>query len=408
MMHLILLAVFLPVYAHEKSAAELHVMEYLDPASVQAPKSWVFPPSYTGRRSVCWLPGATTNMSFVAWVGGDTYAPGEPFGFSRSPDANGYYAVELTRDSFITPRINLVSATSDRGETREEYFVTISNRYVASIYNPVEREQEAARYRWIATNRWENAETSAAAGALTRVRVVRWLVDGTPAYEFENGVRVVLDKKFNLAQHPILTEADLLESGVFDLDWSYLKDDIVDARDVKELRLPVNNVAYLAIIGDGPVMWRSIGDSATVLKGVNQVIERKFDAAQAFAAIYSPRSPQSVAYGALPKFSWTIPTTNQVVNNLSYSMPACSYPAFQLQILPASGATNAVAAVYDSGIQPVPPHDTEGRFIWTAPVRVGTELAASTNYRWRVAIMNAKFPTPLWCEPATFSTSPAP
>ena len=71
-----------------------------------------------------------------------------------------------------------------------------------------------------------------------------------------------------------------------------------------------------------------------------------------------------------------------------------SYTAFELEIADAdTGAT-----VYDSGMRLVPVMKG-GMYSWKA------FLAKSGNWKWRVAMCNAKFKTPLWSDYANFSTA---
>ena len=62
--------IYLPVYSYEQSSSPLHVQEFstaeLTDNAVADLKQWTFPPEYTGKRSVCYLPGASTNMTFIA------------------------------------------------------------------------------------------------------------------------------------------------------------------------------------------------------------------------------------------------------------------------------------------------------------------------------------------------------
>ena len=335
--------------------------------------------------------------SFMVWAdldGNGDFNVGEPFGYAYGVDVGWRrrsIEVELFDRSPVTPRVNLLEAASDRGETIDEYYLTISNRYVAVLESDQARRMAMEQMSWINVNRYEEAETSAENGELTRVRVVRWLVDGTPVYNIGSPAEVVFDKMMNLAEHPTLTEADLLADGAFDIDWDSLAATL-RSDEVRLYGLDASSVAYLVVIGDGPVMWNGATDSGTVLKVANQVIERRFDVDQARAAVYSPGLAQSIVYDGRPTFSWTIPGSSDET----------AYTAFQIQILPESGNS----PVWDSGVQAMPPRDANGRYVWKAPAYVGDELEASVNYRWRVTGLNAKFRTPLWSEPGVFRMEP--
>ena len=347
--------------------------------------------------------------SVMVWADLDDdgeFTVGEPFGFACDVDIGWRrrsIEVEIFDRSPVTPRVNLLASTmnaavsyltttpSDRGETIDDYYETISNRYVAVLDSPQARRMAMEQMEWINVNKYAPAETSVGDGELTRVRVVRWLVDGTPVYKIGIPAEVVFDKMVNLAEHPTLTEADLLADGAFDIDWNWLAAEL-QSDEVRLSDIESASVAYLVVIGDGPVMWRGSTDSETVLQVANQVIERRFDVSQARAAVYSPGSAQSVVYDGRPTFSWTIPGSSEEL----------SYTAFQIQILPESG--NGV--VWDSGVQPMPSRDANGRYVWKAPAYVGNELESSVNYRWRVTGLNAKFRTPLWSEVGVFRMEP--
>ena len=354
------------------------------------------------------------NNAMIVWADLNdnmSYDVGEPFGFVRDVDIGWRrraVEVELLDESPVAPRVRLVSVssgnssssgsgsssessstTAGRGETLADYYVTISNRCVMSIATQAGREQAIRRMRWIYTNRVEIADATdlPTDGSLTRVRVVRWLVDGNPVYKLGCPAKVVLDKMFNLAEHPTITEADLLVDGEFDLDWDSLATDISDA----DVDLEASSVAYLVVIGDGPDHWRSEGDSETVVKIVDQVIERTFYDSRTKPLLHSPGEAQSIVYDSRPTFSWTIPGDE-----------VSGYTAFRIQILPETGTK----VVWDSGVQMLPPRDAEGRYVWTAPVYVGNELDASVNYRWRVTGLNAKFRNPLWSDDGIFRMEP--
>ena len=98
-----------------------------------------------------------------------------------------------------------------------------------------------------------------------------------------------------------------------------------------------------------------------------------------------------VCYGARPTFKWSMNGKN-------------TYTAFQLQI------RNGSTVVYDSDIQLAPRLDSEGRYVWTAPISVGDQmpngsiLSATGNYTWRVTMYNAKFRRARYSADAQFRT----
>ena len=341
--------------------------------------------------SGCIYEGKNSIMVWADVDGNGAYDVGEPFGFVRDVDIGWRRCsveVELLDSAAVTPRVNLVSVTSDRGMSLADYFLSISNRYVATLPTKAAREQAARMMSWTATNRYEVVQPSAGNGELTRVRVVRWTVNGNPVYRMGFDARVVSDKMFNLAEHPTLTEAELLDDGALDLDWNDLASDAAQS----SMRLSeVDSVAYLIVVGDGLDQWRSESDTETVVKVVDQVIERNYDGTQAQAEVYAPKSAQSIVYASRPTFMWTIPGSDET-----------GYTAFRIQILPEGGDT----VVWDSDVQMLPPRDAYGRYVWTAPAYVGHDLVASVNYRWRVTALNAKFKNPKWSDAGIFRMEP--
>jgi len=339
--------------------------------------------------------------NILVWAdldGNGNYDVGEPFGAVRGVDISWRrrsVEVELFDESPTMPRIDLVNATSDRGGTVKEICLDISNRVVSAVASQSAIAQTIARLSWMYTNRYESVKLSGDSSSPVRVRVVRWMVDDYPVYQIETSPRVVFDKFFNPAEHPTLTEADLLADGDLDIDWKYLNSEVVNGYSGIVEQLPINRVAYLVVIGDGPDHWTSKNDSTRVLNIVNRVIERKYDSVQAKAEVWSPGNEQSVVYAARPTFKWTIPGGSGETG----------YTAFRIRILNAEG-DSAGAVVWDSGAVALPPRDSYGRYVWAAPAYVGNELRASVNYKWQVSALNAKFPDPSWSEPGVFRMEP--
>ena len=334
--------------------------------------------------------------NIVVWAdldGNGSYDVGEPFGFVQGVDVSWRrraVEVELFDTSPTMPRINLVQAASDRGKTVVEYYTELSNRIVnaSAGLSPSAIEQDLSRLSWINEDAYESASLSADSLLSVRVRVVRWLVDGYPVYQVDVPPRVVFDKYFNLSEHQTLTEADILADGDFDLDWKYLKSEVVNGLGPMIVQLPVNSVAYLVVVGEGATSW----DSNGTLNIVNQVIERNYDTVQAVAEVWSPKNEGSVVYAARPTFTWTIPGSGV----------QASYTAFRIQIL----SEDESSVVWDSGAVALPPRDSSGRYVWTAPAYIGEKLQPSVNYRWRVSALNAKFPEPSWSDVGVFRMEP--
>ena len=106
----------------------------------------------------CIYEGLNSIMVLADLDGNKEYDGGEPFGFVSGVDVGWRrrsVEVELFDILAVTPRINLVASTSDRSESLSDYFLTISNRYVATIVNKADRERAAKQLLWTGTNRYD-------------------------------------------------------------------------------------------------------------------------------------------------------------------------------------------------------------------------------------------------------------
>ena len=344
------------------------------------------------------------NQVFVwADLNGDgAFTVGEPCGYTREVDIGWRtraLTVEVRDHSPIMPRITIAgsdtasssssSVTSstgsmDRGKTMSGYYAELKDRINDMDATDVAREYMLAQLEWYYTNRYEAASLDTSSTELTRVRVVRWLVDGEPVYRIGAEPQVVLDQKMLLSNRAFLAEGDILaDSSSFDLDWAWLKDRVVDYRGVQLAGCDVTNVAYLVVVGDGRVSWNSSADTNSCPKVLDRVIERRYSFERAAT---SPVNENAVVYAGRPTLKWAIVGED----DSDYT----GYTAFQLQILPPDGSGET--PVWTSGTQLLPPRDSYGNYVYEVPAYVGDELEGGLNYRWRVSVLNAKFPTPDW------------
>ena len=339
--------------------------------------------------------GANEIMVWADLNGDKAFTIGEPFGYVRDVDVSWRkraVEVEIFDHSPILPRINMLAAASsgasgvasDRGKSVTDYCDGLIRAVMETEMMEENRRKELEKLQWVYTNVWTGASLDKLALEQTRVRIVRWLVDGQPVYRFGVKPETVLDQKMLLSNRTFLTEADILATGALDLDWEKLKTDVVDDFDVMRGGLSVTNVAYLVVIGDGKAYWDTAEDTNSSPIILDRVIERRYGFEQTQAVVVSPKTEASVVLTARPTFKWSIPGED----DSAYT----GYTAFQLQVLPVGSDT----PVWDSGIRRLPPRDSLGRYVWTAPVYLGNELEKSVNYRWRVAVLNAKFPTADW------------
>ena len=242
--------VYLPVYSREASSASLHV------ATFDGAKSWTFPASYTGHRSVCWLPGASTNSAFVAWVGGDAYAAGDPFGFTAAAGGDNTQAIDLTRVSPISTRIKLWEAAASDRNAALGILEELPDFYVVSSLGDM-------------TNN-VNVKTLPSLDGV-RVRVLRLLLDGVKVANLNKPVRVLVDRTFDRRARDFIHEGDLVEDAELDVDWTYLMDDFA----VKPSYTKITNMTYAVVFGDGRL--RSPYNQNEPIRAHPIVITRRFE-----------------------------------------------------------------------------------------------------------------------------------
>ena len=225
------------------------------------------------------------------------------------------------------------------------------------------------------------------------LRVIRTAINGKE-YLDEKGEkpvkrRIVYSRDAEAFDRRYVYEGDLVTDTKFGLDWAGLRTDLesagLDPRDVTE-------VSYL-VVGDATsvnhVDEEDIIDTITVSYAAQQVKP-------------TATSPSATSMGIVettrPTFKWT---------------GTADATAFMFRINDASGKT-----VWSNDLQVLPPRDSTGNFVWTAPVFIGTNVCGdawaldnNTNYTWQVAMFNQKFSRPtdaLWSDPAAFRTALAP
>ena len=342
-------SVFLPVYS-PKSANPLHVSA-IDTNTMAVVKSWTFPAGYTGHRSACFLPEAQSNMTFVAWTGGETYNPStDPFGTSRGYE---YPMIDVTETSTITPRFDVWAAGT-------------------ALYNttnaPVSGKTEGNE-----GNSDGGDATELPASTPVRVRVVRWKVDGEQSYSFPFEPRVVFNRMMDPRITKILTEADFLDENTHDIDWEYFSSEVANS-DISAY-YPVKEAEYLVVLGEGPVFWRNSFDTNTWVTASTQVIKRKFndELFRTRDVVYEPATNGS--FGAI---SWSIELHKP--NQGYYPFASSNIPPVALSVIYKDDWTSASARqdfmqgtsntsytfnVY--GTFRMPPQSADGRWRWWPP-----------------------------------------
>jgi len=246
----------------------------------------------------------------------------------------------------------------------------------------------------------ELTDTSAAAGkrlaytagsdATNVVRIIRTAINGKESLDNGQSVkrRIVYNRDMTSTDRKSIHEGDLVTAGRFGLDWANLRSDVeaLDGLDLKS----VISVTYTVVTNAGSVININSND-------VVDVFTVSFPAEQSKPTATSP-SPLTgpKVETQRPTFTWTGTEDNT---------------AFILQILNTDDTP-----VYTSPLQVLPPRDSSGAYIWTAPVYIGTNVCAdawsldnNTNYSWRVAMFSPKFSntnleTAVWSDAAAFET----
>ncbi|MBQ3314546.1 MAG: LamG domain-containing protein [Kiritimatiellae bacterium] len=212
----------------------------------------------------------------------------------------------------------------------------------------------------------ERFDYGGGSNSVDTLRIVRTSVNGS-----EEGVkrRIVYSREAGDVKRTTVYEGDLVTSGKFGLDWSSLR---ADLRAMEGVALDdVTEVGYTVTLGGGSVQNISTAD-------VVRTFTVEYTTKPVKPILYSPTVlADPKVETARPEFKWSATD---------------GYTAFRLQIW------NAETNVYTSPLTALPPKDSAGRYFWTPPVYIGTDaaddawvLANNTNYRWRVAMYNAKF-----------------
>ena len=381
--------IYLPVHSYEESSSPLHVRS-LSETHLQ----WDFPASYTGHRSACWLPGATSDMAFIAWVGGDEYTPGDPFGYAPAATASNAQSLYLTRTSPVSTRLNLWTKASDR----------------AARFGDTEPEIQYAE--------GVSVVTPTSLPPVVRVRVVRVAVDAVAMSEmgitYSNGevpYRVVLDRVFSRDAIPYLSEADFLGGGEFDIDWANFAADTANLPDT----VHDEKVTYLIVVGDNPIELAPASGTTSTISAIG-TITRRFDMEYSHSVAIG-LAGGDVLRDPRPTFVWSSPNEDTKARRFG-----SSYVAFRILMYD----SDIDRFVWVSDVTRAPVQDSQGRFAWTAPFRVGDTIVgidadqhtpaeytfnAHGNYKWYVAMYNSKFKPAAdpaddgWSEEASFSTA---
>ncbi len=317
--------------------------------------------------------GRNTFEAFFDLNGDGAWTAGEPYGVATGVDvgwSSAEFNVELTDVAPQMFRVDLLSAVSANEFGSQQ---SLNDR---GVQNSIGIGSNYALNEVVVGQKMPAATETA-----TRIRLVRTQVNGWAGQATSNGNRypdgVVLDVTRSLPVNQLLTERDLLDAGLLDLDWDGLS---AAAQDVSESFASVTSAAYRVVLGDGTVSMRDATNNNCLATAFVNIFERGALGAQSPC---EPVAPKGAVYSAQPTFKWTH------VNAIGKD-----YPAFRLRVW------NGSAVVYDSGAQRAPVRDVNGVYSWTAPIYAdmttpnGVVFANTNEYTWSVSMLDAKFTEP--------------
>ena len=351
--------VMLPVYSYDESTSPLHVRTFTparQDGSVTPEMQWDFPASYTGKKSICWLPGATSDMAFIAWVGGDEWQPGDPFGFTPAASASNVQAIALTLMSPICPRIKLWSNTSDRKECLGEYPWPEAN----SDFKPSEVAQSGRRmFATVPTTKC----------ARIRVQLVKAgkysVISATTGF-------TVLDCKLNREARNFLHEGDFLADGQLDIGWNVVADQFVgmsSGTDTTSLAFAINLRLW------EHDLWSKDGNNyRDKIETYPELILRFLETSRtAPTPVSCDTSTGSFAWRISGEWNWA-------------KLYGSTYTAFRVKVF--SNAAGSIE-LHDSGVIRMPPQEFDGSFVWKAPASWLSDVASWAS--WRIYAYNSRW-----------------
>lgn len=345
--------VMLPIYSYDRSTSPLHVRTFTparQDGSVTPEMQWDFPASYTGQKSICWLPGATSDMAFIAWVGGDEWQPGDPFGFTPAASASNVQAIALTLMSPICPRIKLWSNNSDRKECLGEYPHTLDEDYY-----PCEVE---------ADQRLMLAAVPTSKCARVRVQLLRTgNYDATSATT--NTGLTVLDCKLNRESRNFIHEGDFLGDGKLDIAWNLIQSHFSQIEDTTDrtaamFAVNIDLREYDLWVRDGST-YSEVSNIKTHPELIYRFFEKTHTAPTAISCIAGV-------------FTW------RIAGEWNWAkLYGSTYTAFKIKVF--SGANGTGTVLHESSVIRMPPQEFDGTHVWQAPASWLSDLSSWKSFR---------------------------
>jgi len=342
--------VMLPIYSYDRSTSPLHVRTFTparQDGSVTPEMQWDFPASYTGQKSICWLPGATSDMAFIAWVGGDEWEPGDPFGFTAAASASNIQAIALTLMSPVCPRIKLWDNKSDRIECVGLYPWPKSG----SDFLPI----ATSGSRMKATVPTSN---------LVRVRAQLVRAGSYSVLTATNGY-TVLDCKFNRNSRNFLHEGDFLAGGNPDIGWDFISahysGNTTDT-DCSAFVFALNLTLWEYDL------WSKKGTN--YVQGVETYPELLLRFLETTRSAPTPvscdTSTGSFIWRIDGEWNWAI-------------LYGSTYTAFRIRVY--SGTNGSGTELHDSGYVRMPPQEFDKTYAWKAPASWLSDVASWKSFR---------------------------
>ena len=327
------------------------------------PPVYTFPSSYSGNRVVVRVPDPT-NAAICAWVGGETFKPGDPFGVRLSRDMR---AIELTRTypSFARIPYDYKDGLSDREREWGGTYTTSGTNSLGKLAMRYGSRDVEINPNLIGS--WSIDDIISR--FYTRIRVIRCRVDGQSVTQGSLNHRVIYDQYVPTASRGFICEYDVIGKGEYDIDWAHF--DEIRTDPFVAGGLPITQVVYRVCYGEGDFPINTFTNSQLWID-----VSRRFEVTQTV-----PTNLVATTRLGKTTFCWDMQTGRGQYSD--------TYTAFRIVV---TGPTN-----YDSGLRFRPPHDN-GKFKWTCPTTL-----SSGSYTWKVAMYNAKFQTDNWSTTSTFT-----
>ena len=332
------------------------------------------------------------------WIdetGDGKFAPGEPYGCTKqvhlTASANlDRMDIELTEVHPGMPRMDLSAmiagmpppSARPEGDPPDPY--PVSDSVFDGLAAATDRGRWNLPWATIEPAQYPGTDAPTAASLLTRVRVVRYQINesGANVVSYSN---VILDRYFELSVRSILTEADLLVDGVYDLDWGTLLPSYgaISASTLETAK-------YRIVIGDGDV-----GENENNGNNLPVIFTNLFEHRLRQTPTVPDPDLADIVYAGRPTFRWS--HTNTIDK---------AYPAFECVIStsnePSGGSTvDQSKIVWRSGAMRAPARDAGGFYEFTAPVLPGMVVdpdaedpftfESGTTYYWGVSMLDAKY-----------------